>query len=229
MSYRCNSLPYSDWLLCVPSRLSCILPRWSLLMLSRRIGAQVGRTRVVCHMARALGQASIAELVASVNVETGWLQSDMDDWLLCGLLDVSAKWAASLPNITFALRSKLQPSKPMLKACSCIGPFLVGSSRPGVWVISIPQSRRLDLLCVRVRHSQLLSGSFKVVACLLVLLAGGMATVGGALLSFRRFWVGIGHDWLAFDRSIGRQFGEIALFYALMRVLEHDNSAVSKK
>jgi hypothetical protein len=31
-----------------------------------------------------------------------------------------------------------------------------------------------------------------------------MATGGSALLSFRRFWVGMGHDWLAFDRSIGR-------------------------
>ena len=124
MSHRCNSFPYSDWLLCVSSRLLFILPRWSLLMLSRRIRAQVGRTRAVRHMARALGRASIAELVASVDVETGWLQSDMDDWLLCGLLDVSSKWAASLPNITFALRSELQPSKPMSKVCSCIGPFL---------------------------------------------------------------------------------------------------------
>ena len=82
MSHRCNSFPYSDWLL-------CILPCWSLLMLSRQIGAQVGRTRAVWHMARALGRASIAELVASVDVETGWLQSDMDDWLLCGLFDVA--------------------------------------------------------------------------------------------------------------------------------------------
>ena len=41
-----------------------------------------------------------------------------------------------------------------------------------------------------------------------------MATVGGALLLFGWFGVGIGHGYLAIYRSIGRRFDEMALFNA---------------
>ncbi len=46
-----------------------------------------------------------------------------------------------------------------------------------------------------------------------------MATVGGALLSFGWFGVGIGHGYLAINCSIGQLFDKISLFNALMCVV----------
>ena len=107
----------SDWLLHVllPSVLivwfyrTLVFVGLLVFVLSCLIGARVGRTRVVCHMVRALGRYSIAEL-RFVDVNTGRLQPDMADWLLCERVRCSSsKWAASCsiiaqPNAQHRLR-----------------------------------------------------------------------------------------------------------------------------
>lgn len=140
-------------------------------VLSCLIGAWVGRTRVVCHMVRALGWDSIAEL-RFVDVNTGQLQPDMADWLLCEHVRCSSsKWATSCSIIAqhclwFGANPSAHQSRCRRRVDSCAEPLLVGSDdlrlqedcllclgALGRWLLAIDHS--FLQRCSEIAHSTL--------------------------------------------------------------------------